>query len=86
MPEGGVSTFGELTLDEKCAISHRAVALRKFAKWYLADALRPAMVLNPGKSSRSVSIGEDTFASAWQEPPDTAHQQEGAELAHLQRR
>lgn len=36
VPEGGVSTFGELTLDEKCIISHRSVALRKFAKWYRA--------------------------------------------------
>jgi XTP/dITP diphosphohydrolase len=36
MPEGGAKTFGELTLEEKCAVSHRAVALRKFANWYLS--------------------------------------------------
>ncbi len=36
VPEGGAKTFGELTLDEKCAVSHRSVALRKFAKWYLS--------------------------------------------------
>jgi XTP/dITP diphosphohydrolase len=36
VPEGGSKTFGELTLEEKCAVSHRAVAMRKFARWYLA--------------------------------------------------
>jgi XTP/dITP diphosphohydrolase len=36
LPEGGAMTFGELTLEEKCAVSHRAVAMRKFAKWYLS--------------------------------------------------
>lgn len=36
VPDGGAKTFGELTLDEKCAVSHRSVALRKFAKWYLS--------------------------------------------------
>lgn len=27
-------TFGEMTTEEKCRISHRARALREFAKWY----------------------------------------------------
>jgi XTP/dITP diphosphohydrolase len=36
VPEGGSKTFGELTLEEKCAVSHRAVAMRKFAKWYVS--------------------------------------------------
>jgi XTP/dITP diphosphohydrolase len=35
MPEGGAKSFGELTLEEKCAVSHRGVAMRKFANWYL---------------------------------------------------
>ncbi len=26
--------MGELTLEEKCAVSHRGEALRKFAGWY----------------------------------------------------
>jgi len=36
LPEGGVRTFGELTLEEKCGVSHRGVAMKKFAKWYLS--------------------------------------------------
>jgi XTP/dITP diphosphohydrolase len=36
LPDGGAKTFGELDLEEKCAVSHRAVAMRKFAKWYLS--------------------------------------------------
>ncbi len=36
VPEGGDKTFGELTLEEKCAVSHRADAMKKFAKWYLS--------------------------------------------------
>lgn len=36
LPDGGAKTFGELTLEEKCAVSHRAVAMRKFANWYLS--------------------------------------------------
>jgi XTP/dITP diphosphohydrolase len=40
LPDGGAKTFGELTLEEKCAVSHRAVALRKFAKWYLSRERR----------------------------------------------
>jgi XTP/dITP diphosphohydrolase len=36
IPARGAKTFGELTLEEKCAVSHRAVAMRKFAKWYLS--------------------------------------------------
>ena len=26
--------MGELTLEEKCAVSHRGEAMRKFAAWY----------------------------------------------------
>jgi XTP/dITP diphosphohydrolase len=36
LPDGGATTFGELTLEEKCAVSHRGVALREFATWYLS--------------------------------------------------
>jgi len=36
IPEGGAKTFGELTLEEKCAVSHRGAAMRKFANWYLS--------------------------------------------------
>jgi len=36
VPDGGAKTFGELTLEEKCSISHRADAMKKFAKWYLS--------------------------------------------------
>jgi XTP/dITP diphosphohydrolase len=35
VPDGGRKTFGELTMDEKCAVSHRADSMKKFAKWYL---------------------------------------------------
>jgi len=40
VPEGLTRTFGEMTLEEKSAVSHRAVALRKFAKWYLSRERR----------------------------------------------
>jgi XTP/dITP diphosphohydrolase len=40
VPEGGAKTFGELTLEEKCAVSHRGVAMRKFADWYLSRDMR----------------------------------------------
>jgi XTP/dITP diphosphohydrolase len=36
VPEGGTKTFGELNLQEKCAVSHRGDAMRKFARWYLS--------------------------------------------------
>jgi XTP/dITP diphosphohydrolase len=36
VPEGGSKTFGELTVDEKCSVSHRAGSMKKFAKWYLS--------------------------------------------------
>jgi XTP/dITP diphosphohydrolase len=42
VPDGGAKTFGELTLEEKCAVSHRSVALGKFAKWYLSRDGRKA--------------------------------------------
>jgi len=38
VPTGSARTFGELTLREKCAVSHRAAAMRKFAEWYLSRA------------------------------------------------
>lgn len=34
VPEGQKKTMGELTLEEKCAISHRGDAMRRFASWY----------------------------------------------------
>lgn len=34
IPRGKARTFGELTLEEKCAVSHRGKALRAFARWY----------------------------------------------------
>jgi XTP/dITP diphosphohydrolase len=34
LPTGGQRSMGELTLEEKCAISHRGEAMRKFAAWY----------------------------------------------------
>ena len=36
VPDGGRKTFGELTVDEKSAVSHRADSMKKFAKWYLS--------------------------------------------------
>ncbi|MDA4135727.1 MAG: RdgB/HAM1 family non-canonical purine NTP pyrophosphatase [Thaumarchaeota archaeon] len=34
LPTGSRKSMGELTLEEKCAISHRGEAMRKFAAWY----------------------------------------------------
>ncbi len=36
VPDGGKKTFGEIALEEKCQVSHRARAMRKFARWYLS--------------------------------------------------
>jgi len=36
IPDGGSKTFGELTIEEKSEVSHRADSMRKFAKWYLS--------------------------------------------------
>ena len=36
VPRGGRKTFGELTVGEKSAVSHRADSMKKFAKWYLS--------------------------------------------------
>jgi XTP/dITP diphosphohydrolase len=36
LPRGGSKTFGELTVEEKCEVSHRAASMKKFAKWYLS--------------------------------------------------
>jgi XTP/dITP diphosphohydrolase len=33
-PEGSAKTFAEMTIEEKNGYSHRAMAIRKFAKWY----------------------------------------------------
>ncbi len=40
IPDSGGRTFGELTVDEKCSVSHRAGSMRKFAKWYLSRGRR----------------------------------------------
>ena len=40
VPDGGRKTFGELTIGEKCAVSHRADSMKKFAKWYLSRGHR----------------------------------------------
>jgi XTP/dITP diphosphohydrolase len=34
LPEGSSKTLAELSMDEKCRISHRAVSVRKFGAWY----------------------------------------------------
>ncbi|MDA4113416.1 MAG: RdgB/HAM1 family non-canonical purine NTP pyrophosphatase [Thaumarchaeota archaeon] len=34
IPSGGRRSMGALTLEEKCAISHRGESMRKFASWY----------------------------------------------------
>jgi inosine/xanthosine triphosphate pyrophosphatase family protein len=31
-------TTGEMTIDEKCAVSHRARAFRDFARWLARDS------------------------------------------------
>jgi XTP/dITP diphosphohydrolase len=36
IPDGGDRTFGELTVEEKSSVSHRAGSMKKFAKWYLS--------------------------------------------------
>lgn len=36
LPTGASRTMGQLSLEEKCAISHRGEAMRKFGAWYLA--------------------------------------------------
>jgi len=40
LPKGGAKTFGELTVEEKCDVSHRADSMKKFAKWYLSQDRR----------------------------------------------
>lgn len=35
LPSNGKKTMGELSPADKCAISHRGEALRKFSEWYL---------------------------------------------------
>jgi XTP/dITP diphosphohydrolase len=34
LPSGSSKSMGELTVEEKCAVSHRGEAMRKFAAWY----------------------------------------------------
>jgi XTP/dITP diphosphohydrolase len=34
-PEGSAKTFAEMTIEEKNGYSHRAMAIRKFAEWYI---------------------------------------------------
>ena len=34
VPSGSRRSMGQLTLEEKCEVSHRGEALRKFAAWY----------------------------------------------------
>jgi XTP/dITP diphosphohydrolase len=34
VPDGQKLTFGEFTLEDKCLVSHRGDALRKFARWW----------------------------------------------------
>jgi len=36
VPKRGTRTFGELTLEEKCRVSHRGIAVRRFAEWFLS--------------------------------------------------
>jgi len=33
-PNGSSKSFAEMTIEEKNAFSHRAMAIRKFAEWY----------------------------------------------------
>ena len=35
VPEGSRKSIGEMTIEEKCAISHRGIAMRKFAAWFV---------------------------------------------------
>ena len=36
IPLDAKRTFGELSIEEKCRVSHRAKAMEKFAQWFLA--------------------------------------------------
>lgn len=38
VPHGSELTFAQLSLEEKSRVSHRADALRKFGRWYSAEA------------------------------------------------
>jgi len=37
VPLGSRRSFGEMTMEAKCAVSHRGEALREFAAWFLAQ-------------------------------------------------
>jgi XTP/dITP diphosphohydrolase len=36
-PEGFSKTYAELPLDEKCQVSHRGAAMKRFASWFLEN-------------------------------------------------
>jgi XTP/dITP diphosphohydrolase len=38
-PNGSKKSFAEMTIEEKNGFSHRAMSVRKFAKWYLGDKI-----------------------------------------------
>ena len=40
VPDGREATFGEVSQEEKCAVSHRGNAFRLFAGWYSRKAGR----------------------------------------------
>jgi len=40
VPDGYEQTFGQLTLEAKCRISHRGEALRQFARWHASHGGR----------------------------------------------
>ena len=85
IPSGGRRSVGELTLEEKCAISHRGESLRKFA----CGILTPGLGNGFKQATFGVAllhIGKNSFPSAREESPDQAHEQAASELADLQRR
>jgi len=55
---GSGKTFAEMTLMEKNKCSHRAEALRKFARWY-ASALPSTKILNMSKRSLLEVVRKD---------------------------
>ena len=43
VPAGLQRTLAELTLEEKCALSHRAKALRAMGRWLVSDEARESL-------------------------------------------
>jgi XTP/dITP diphosphohydrolase len=43
VPEGGQRTLAQLTLEEKCTISHRAKALRAMGQWLVSSKSRESL-------------------------------------------